>query len=98
LEALALLKPTLKLAAPTSIKLVSVTMSGLSDLIHQPSLFPLDEKHRRVIPALDKINEKYDDFTVARVPAFLARDIIRDSIGFGRMKEFKNLGRFVGVH
>ncbi len=80
------------------IKLVGVTVSGLSELAHQQSLFPRDEKQRRVVPALDRINEKYDDFTITRVPAFLARDIIRDSIGFGRMKEFKTLGRFVGVH
>lgn len=84
--------------SPVPIKLVGVTVSGIADLERQQSLFPREEKQRRVVAALDRINEKYEDFTVARVPAFLARDIIRDSIGFGRMKEFKTLGRFVGVH
>jgi DNA polymerase IV len=69
--------------------LIGVTVSGLAPTTEQQSLFQFYEKKRRLVTALDKINEKYDDFTVARVPAFLAKDIIRDSIGFGRMKEFK---------
>jgi DNA polymerase IV len=69
--------------------LIGVTVSGLSLKTEQQSLFAFDEKKKRLVYALDKINDKYEDFTVARVPAFLARDIIRDSVGFGRMKEFK---------
>lgn len=67
---------------------VGVTVSGLVPYEQQPGLFP---KHRpqQLLQALDRINSKYDDFTIARVPAFLARNIIRDSVGFGRMKEFK---------
>ncbi len=79
-----------------SATFIGVTVAGLSAHIEQDSLFGLDQKKRRVIPALDKINEKYGDFTAARVPAWLARDVIRDSVGFGRMKEFKNLGNFKG--
>jgi DNA polymerase-4 len=79
------------------VRQVGVTVAGLSELHHQLSLFNTDERQRRVVVALDMINEKHGDFTAARVPAFLARDIIRDSIGFGRMKEFKSWGRFMGA-
>lgn len=72
-----------------SARLVGVTVAGLVPFADQISLFPVEEKRKRIAPALDKINEKYGDFTVARTPAHLARNIIRDSVGFGRMKEFK---------
>ncbi len=69
--------------------LIGVTVSGLVPNTGQVSLFDKGQRNGRLVEALDKINQKYEDFTVARVPAFLARDIIRDSVGFGRMKEFK---------
>jgi len=72
-----------------NLYLIGVTVAGLAPRQHQQSLFKFDEKKRRLVRALDKVNDKYEDFTIARVPAFLARSIIRDSIGFGRMKEFK---------
>lgn len=72
------------------VYLVGVTVFGLAPSAGQVSLFDKSKGGgQRLVQALDKINQKYDDFTVARVPAFLARDILRDSIGFGRMKEFK---------
>jgi DNA polymerase IV len=72
-----------------NLYLIGVTVAGLAPHINQPSLFEFYEKKNRLVRALDQVNDKYEDFTLARVPAFLARDIIRDSIGFGRMKEFK---------
>lgn len=72
--------------------LVGVTVFGLTPEQKQGNLFESSGQGKtrsQLMHALDKINTKYDDFTVARVPAFLARDIIRDSVGFGRMKEFK---------
>ncbi len=69
--------------------LIGVTVAGVQNQVAQQSLFVKDKHSKQLAAALDSINTKYDDFTVARVPAFLARDIIRDSIGFGRMKEFK---------
>jgi DNA polymerase-4 len=69
--------------------LIGVTVFGLAPENGQESLFDAAQRRTRLVKALDKINNKYDDFTVARVPAFLARNIIRDSVGFGRMKEFK---------
>lgn len=69
--------------------LIGVTVAGLVPQVAQPSLFGGKKYNNQLLQALDKINQKYADFTVARVPAFLARNIIRDSVGFGRMKEFK---------
>ncbi len=69
--------------------LVGVTVAGLQPIIQQPSLFKTKKHIGKLMEAIDKINDKYEDFTIARVPAFLARDVIRDSVGFGRMKEFK---------
>jgi DNA polymerase IV len=93
LEALNLLKQGGMLEeAEKQNYLVGVTVFGLVPEEKQQNLFeqPGQGKARsQLMHALDKINNKYDDFTVARVPAFLARDIIRDSVGFGRMKEFK---------
>ena len=89
LEALALLRSTgLLNEVEKNTYFVGVTISGLVAESAQASLFDDLPRRQRLSEALDKINEKYTDFTVARVPAFLARDIIRDSVGFGRMKEF----------
>ena len=68
---------------------VGVTISGLKPAVAQPSLFEQNNRRQRLLFSLDKINQKYNDFTIARVPAFLARHVIRDSVGFGRMKEFQ---------
>ncbi len=91
LECLALLKQT-----GISIEelekhsyLIGVTVAELVPHVEQESLFKTKRYKGNLMEALDKINQKYDDFTIARVPAFLAREIIRDSVGFGRMKEFK---------
>jgi len=104
LEAISILSPLLSKYARTNFnsRMVGVTVAGLASNVHQQSLFKFYEKKKRLVAAMDKINEKYEDFTpqhfgksqsgagftIARVPAFLARDIIRDSVGFGRMKEF----------
>ena len=92
-EAMRLLEKTgLLEEAEQRTYLVGVTVFGLTPEVKQQNLFESPGKgkaHSQLMHALDKINNKYDDFTVARVPAFLARDIIRDSVGFGRMKEFK---------
>ncbi len=91
LEALAALKTAGDIKdIETQLYLIGVTVSGLTPYEPQASLFDrLHERRERLVGAIDKINGKYEDFTIARVPAFLARDIIRDSVGFGRMKEFK---------
>ena len=73
------------------IKLIGITVAGLTDHIHQLSLFGDEERHRRTVEALDKINEKYGDFTVCRVPLLAAGKVFQDSIGFGRLKEMPAL-------
>jgi DNA polymerase-4 len=90
-EALALLRATgFSLAELTqNLYLIGVTVAGLRPEVDQQSLFASVAKGQRLTKALDQINTKYEDFTVARIPAWQARHIIRDSIGFGRMKEFK---------
>ncbi len=72
-----------------AFKLIGVTASGLKDFSNQQFLFKHDRQKARLVESLDKINDKYGDFTISRVPAWQAQDYIRDSIGFGRMKEFK---------
>ncbi len=90
LEALGLLRATASLKElDNQTYFVGVTVAGLKSYSPQASLFEDVPRRERLATALDKINQKYEDFTVARVPAFLARNIIRDSVGFGRMEEFK---------
>ncbi len=50
-------------------------------------------KQRRMVEALDKINGKYGDFTVCRVPVLRAGQVFRDSVGFGRIKELTKLNK-----
>jgi DNA polymerase-4 len=76
------------------VKLIGITVSGLSPLVVQQSLFKDEEKQMRIMKALDAVNEKYEDFTLSRCLAFSARHAIRDSVGFGRMKEF---GKWYGA-
>lgn len=76
-------------------KLIGVTIAGLKEEVNQLSLFDRDEKDKRVVNALDKINEKYGNFTVCRVPVKLAGNVFKDSIGFGRIKEHVKLASFL---
>jgi hypothetical protein len=68
-------------------KLIGITVAGLCPYIHQLSLFGHEERLLRLTKALDKINGKYGDFTVCRMPVLAAKDAFHDSIGFGRIKE-----------
>lgn len=73
------------------IRLIGVSLSGLAPCSRQQSLFGSEEKHRRVVESLDRINEKYGDFTVCRVPLLAAGKVFKDSIGFGRLKEMPGM-------
>ena len=75
-------------------KLIGVTIAGLVEENGQQSLFEKDQNQKQVIQALDRINEKYGDFTICRVPVRVAGGIFRDSIGFGRIKEHVRLASF----
>lgn len=72
---------------PGELKLIGVTVSGLTPYVRQLSLFGGEESKKRVADALDKINEKYGDFTVCRTPILTVGKVFRDSVGFGRIKE-----------
>jgi DNA polymerase IV len=68
-------------------KLVGVTVGELYPQLCQQSLFGDEERNKRLLLALDKINGKYGEFTIARLEAMLAGKVFRDSVGFGRIKE-----------
>ncbi len=68
-------------------KLIGVTIAGLCPNINQLSLFGDEERLKRVVVALDKINTKYGDFSICRVPILSAKEVFQDSVGFGRIKE-----------
>lgn len=68
-------------------KLIGVSVAGLIPYTCQLSLFGQEEATWRLAEALDKINEKYGDFTICRVPVILAGKVFRDSVGFGRVRE-----------
>ncbi len=72
---------------PGGFKLIGVTIAGLTPYVRQLSLFGDEESKKRVADALDKINEKYGDFTVCRTPILATGKVFRDSVGFGRVKE-----------
>ncbi len=69
------------------MKLIGVTVAGLREETRQQSLFVSDERQKRLVRALDKVNEKYGDFTLCRVPVQQAGRVFHDSIGFGRIRE-----------
>ncbi len=71
-----------------NFKLIGITVAGLIPYIQQLSLFGHEERLGRLTKSLDKINSKYGDFTVCRVPLMAAKEAFKDSIGFGRLKEF----------
>ncbi len=68
-------------------KLIDVTMANLRPRSRQLSLFGHREKQCRLVKALDKINDKYGEFTVIRALVLKADKVFSDSVGFGRIKE-----------
>lgn len=74
---------------PSNLRLIGVTVAGLKPFSNQQSLFEKDRTNYELVKSMDKINDKYGDFTISSLPAWQARKYVRDSVGFGRMKEFK---------
>jgi DNA polymerase-4 len=68
-------------------RLIAITLAGLRPHEGQLELFRDKRLHGRLEAALDKINAKYGDFTICRVPILKAGKAFRDSVGFGRVKE-----------
>ena len=69
------------------VKLIGITVAGLRPCVNQLSLFGDAERQKRLIEALDKINDKYGEFTILRAQMLPAGKAFADSIGFGRVKE-----------
>jgi DNA polymerase IV len=68
-------------------KLIGITVANLRSINGQLSLFGHKEKVTRLSESLDRINDKYGEFTVIRAPILAAGKVFRDSVGFGRIKE-----------
>lgn len=75
-----------------SFKLVGVTVAGLRPKVRQLSLFGQEEKNERLLKALDAVNLKYGAFKLCRAAMLGAEPVFRDSVGFGRIKEIRELG------
>ncbi len=93
-ESVKIFEQTVGTTVSQSFKLIGVTIAGLVDQSNQQSLFEKDNRIKRVVESLDKINQKYGDFTISRVPVKLAGNIFKDTIGFGRIKENVRLASF----
>jgi DNA polymerase IV len=68
-------------------KIIGITVAGLRPYVHQLSLFGDEASSRRLVAALDNINDRYGEFTIMRAQMAKAGKVFRDSVGFGRMKE-----------
>jgi len=71
------------------IKIMSITISGLVFANPPEPLFEQYKKPSWVVRAMDKINDKYGEFTIRRGRLVrISEDWGKDTVGFGRMKEF----------
>ncbi len=68
-------------------RMIGITVSNLRPRLGQLSLFGHRETLNSLLNALDKINDKYGEFTVAHAPILATGKVFRDSVGFGRVKE-----------
>jgi len=73
----------------SEFKLIGITVAGLKPYVNQLSLFGDADRQKRLTSALDKINDKYGEFTILRAKMMSAGRVFRDSIGFGRVKELE---------
>ena len=72
---------------PWEFKLIGVTVAGVRPRSSQLSLFGHREHNTRLSRALDKINDKYGEFSIMPAKMLPAGKVFRDSVGFGRVKE-----------
>ena len=69
------------------VTFLAVTISDLQPKVEQGVLFP-DFKLKKELPkTIDKINERFGDFTVMYAPTIAASDRAGDTVGFGRTRE-----------
>lgn len=68
------------------IKTIAVSVSALKPVSSQMSFFEDKVTIKKLSLALDKINDKYGEFTVVRGQMFGAKDMAQDRIGFRKIK------------
>jgi len=64
------------------IRMLAVSVSRLSPISGQANLFYDNLKPGKVSRAMDKLNDKYGEYTIVRGTMFNAEDLARDRIGF----------------
>ncbi len=80
--------------------LIAITVAGLRPKNEQKSLFPNLVKRKKMLGSLDKVIAKHGESKLMSLRSFFAKTAVRDSVGFGRIKElnadrrFKSLSRF----
>ncbi|MFH0891617.1 MAG: DNA polymerase IV [Candidatus Falkowbacteria bacterium] len=67
------------------VRLLAVSVSALAPVTGQMSLFGGREKGKNLSRALDRINDKFGEYTVARGRMFGREDAARDRIGFRKI-------------
>ena len=88
---------SLEISAPTysppyhggelKLKIMGVSVSGLRWETGQDFLFEQYERPRRLAAIMDKINNKYGDYTITRARFYDAPDTwAKDTVGFGRTR------------
>lgn len=64
------------------VRMLAVSISGLAEVTNQMSLFEDNLCQKDLSRAMDKINNKYGEYTVIRGRMFGTNDMARDRIGF----------------
>lgn len=74
-----------------AIKIMGISVSGLIFDKPEEPLFVQYKKPRWVVGAMDRINDKYGEFTIRRGRLLnIDPQWAEDTVGFGRMKEFNS--------
>jgi DNA polymerase-4 len=71
-----------------SVRMLAVSVSGLAPLSGQLSIFGGNTKGRELSKALDKINNRFGDYTVRRGAMLGAENMAHDRIGFRKTVAF----------
>jgi DNA polymerase-4 len=67
------------------VRMLAVSVSSLSSVTSQMSLFEDNLSKKELSRALDRINDKFGEYTVARGQMFGTEDMARDRIGFRKI-------------
>ena len=67
------------------VRVASISVGRLSDITNQMSMFEDNLSKKELSRALDKVNNKYGEYTVVRGQMFNTDDIARDRIGFRKI-------------